>query len=279
MRALVVSIWVFINLVFFGMCGYMYLLWSQYWMYIDKNAETTANTYDQQIYYYNRGYSMNDTLKFQNNTETKPRIKHAAKDLNVTIVRNSKPRFPNVQGSDFPSDTQKYCCLKSDSTKTCDNKTREYKEHLLKELKRVFLDESNVLKPGQENYYNVTYKGPRENYMEKTPKDVLCELKDVKLVTIKKDEVDNDWYGLKKYIPKRDLFEDKRYNSCAIISSAGSLSRSSNGNLIGKVDFLSVVICHFDSYLQIPTIWYFVSTTHQPKASKKMSARRPQLEY
>ncbi|GJQ82191.1 ST6Gal [Trypoxylus dichotomus] len=240
MRALVVSIWVFINLVFFGMCGYMYLLWSQYWMYIEKDTETTTNTYDQQIYYYNRGYPMNETLfRIQNNTESKSRIKHAAKDAaNITIIRNSKPRFPNVQGSDFPIDTDRYVCMKNDTAKACDNKTQQYKERLLKELKRVFLDESNVLKPGQENYYNVVYKGPKENYMEKTPKQILCELKNVELTTLKRSDIKHDLYGLRSYIPKRDLFENNKFNSCAIISSAGSSTKSSNGKLIDSYNLV-----------------------------------------
>ncbi|KAI4464393.1 beta-galactoside alpha-26-sialyltransferase [Holotrichia oblita] len=236
MRALVVTIWVFINLVFFGMCGYMYLLWSQYWMYIEKDVQTTANTYDQQIYYYNRGYPMNETIKFLNNTESKTRIKHSTKDNNnVTIIRNSKPRFPNVQGSEFPTDIQKYVCIKDDSTTSCDNKTLQYKERLFKELKRVFLDESNVLKPGQDNYYNVAYKGPKENYMEKTPKEILCELKNVKLSTLTSSEVHTD---LKNFIPTTDLFENTRFNSCAIISSAGSFTNSSSGKLIDSYDLV-----------------------------------------
>lgn len=212
----------------------MYLLWSQYWMYIDRDVEATANSYDQQIYYYNRGWPMNETFRLQNYTESKTRIKHAVKDVNVTIIRNSKPRFPNVQSGDFSTDTDKYVCLKSDSTKACDNKTREYKERLFKELKRVFLDESNVLKPGQDNYYNVLYKGPKENYMEKMPKQILCELKDVQLATLKRSDIRHDRYRFKSYIPRRDLFANSKFNSCAIVSSAGSFTKSSNGELIGK---------------------------------------------
>lgn len=96
MRALVVSIWVFINLVFFGMCGYMYLLWSQYWMYMERQSETTTSTYDQQIYFYNRGYYPPDPAsnKTFGGLESKSRKKHAVTRDNgtVTVIRNSKPR-------------------------------------------------------------------------------------------------------------------------------------------------------------------------------------------
>lgn len=99
MRALVVSIWVFINLVFFGMCGYMYLLWSQYWMYMERQTEATTSIYDQQIYFYNRGYypsevSSNKTVHYLV-PEVKPRKKHSIfkENSTVTLIKNSKPRY------------------------------------------------------------------------------------------------------------------------------------------------------------------------------------------
>lgn len=99
MRALVVSIWVFINLVFFGMCGYMYLLWSQYWMYMERQTEGTTSIYDQQIYFYNRGYYPSDIPP--NKTiqtvisEFKPRKKHSLfkENSTITLIKNSKPRY------------------------------------------------------------------------------------------------------------------------------------------------------------------------------------------
>lgn len=99
MRALAVSIWVFINLVFFGMCGYMYLLWSQYWINKERQSESSTSVYDQQIYFYNRGYYPGDVVlnKTLLNSihEAKPRKKHSTiKDnSSVTIIKNSKPRY------------------------------------------------------------------------------------------------------------------------------------------------------------------------------------------
>lgn len=95
MRALVVSIWVFINLVFFGMCGYMYLLWSQYWMSMDRQTDTATSTYDQQIYFYNRGYYLNEVRHSNASVpEVTLRKKHStAKDnVTVTLIKNSRPR-------------------------------------------------------------------------------------------------------------------------------------------------------------------------------------------
>jgi len=59
-----VSVWIFINLVFVGMCGYIYLLWSQYWQYVERQHEHMAGLISsagssgggssQIFYYYNR---------------------------------------------------------------------------------------------------------------------------------------------------------------------------------------------------------------------------------
>lgn len=236
MRALVVSIWVFINLVFFGMCGYMYLLWSQYWMYMERQTETTTSTYDQQIYFYNRGYYPSDNThnnKSQNLSETKLRMKHSANKENATILmKNSKPRFPNLQPKEFEIDTKKYHCWENDSANDCDKKTTTFKDNLMKELRKVFTDESNILKMGTENQYNVHYEGERGNFMSKSPNEVLCQLKKISLNTLTRS--DTTFHPVKDYIPKRGLFENRRFNSCAIVASAGALKDSNLGSLIGK---------------------------------------------
>lgn len=84
---------------------------------------------------------------------------------------------------------------------------------------------------GKENPYNVEYRGVRGNFMEKIPRKVLCELIDTPLNTIKRSDIRS--YPLKDFIPKRAFFENKRYNSCAIVASAGSLKDSKLGALIG----------------------------------------------
>ncbi|KAJ8960809.1 hypothetical protein NQ318_020105, partial [Aromia moschata] len=235
MRALVVSIWVFINLVFFGMCGYMYLLWSQYWMYMDRQTETTTSTYDQQIYYYNRGYYPND---INNRSESRPRTKHSTSKENssFTLVKNSKPRFPNLQPKEFELDTKRYICRRNDSSVDCYSKTSEYKDKIIKELRKVFTDESNILKTGSENPYNVRYGGKRGNYLDKTPKDILCELRETPMNMLKRRDVGS--HPVREYIPRRGLFENKRFNSCAIVASAGALRHSNLGSLIDSHDLV-----------------------------------------
>lgn len=220
------------------MCGYMYLLWSQYWIYLEKETRSTQTSYDQQIYYYNRGYSFNDTSKLtNNNNNTNPmqvkRTKHYAVE-EVTVIKNSKPRFPNIQGREFEADTRKYNCNENDSTTECDTKISEYKEKILKEFRRVALDEGNILRPGNENRYNVKYEGPRENYMDKSNKQLICELRKVRVDTLRKNDVSWSHFSLKYHLPRRSFFDTKNYNTCAIVASAGSLKNSGFGKIIGK---------------------------------------------
>ncbi|XP_057652169.1 beta-galactoside alpha-2,6-sialyltransferase 1 isoform X1 [Diorhabda carinulata] len=235
MRALVVSIWVFINLVFFGMCGYMYLLWSQYWLYMERQAETSTSTYDQQIYFYNRGYYPNNSVA---TLSSKTRQKHSVlkENSSVTLIKNSKPRFPNLQQKDFELDSKKNMCLKNDSLYICERKTAAFKEDIINELRKVFIEEGNVLRVGKDNPYNVQYRGKRGNFLDKSPKKVLCQLYDVPLKTIKRDDVEN--HLLKDYIPKRALFQNKRFHSCAVVASAGSLKDSKLGSLIDSHDLV-----------------------------------------
>nr|XP_022914456.1 beta-galactoside alpha-2,6-sialyltransferase 1 [Onthophagus taurus] len=243
MRALAVTVWVFINLLFFGMCGYMYLLWSQYWLNSDKDLESSTNNYDQQIYLYNRGFLVNDSSKYDDTStsEIKNRIKHSSSSIdNITVVRNSKPRFPNVQKSEFIFDSKKFVCKSNDSKIACNEKTQSFKDKLINEMKRVFLDEGNVLKPGgKDNSYNVNYQGPRENYMEKSQNHMLCELRNVKIDTIQRRDVPSKLNSFKGYFPNKGIFEDVQFKSCAVISSAGSFTLSGSGR---RIDSYEVVL-------------------------------------
>lgn len=237
MRALVLSIWVFINLVFFGMVGYMYLLWSQYWMYLERQVQPTTFSYDQQIYYYNRGYYItNDTIK-QNATDRR-RIKHSLLDnTSVTLVKNSKPRFPNLQDKDFEADTRKYSCTKNDNTTECDSKTSQYKNTILSEMRKVFTAEGNFFRTGLENRYNVNYEGARGNYLNKNAKQLLCQLKRIKVRTLRRLDLAPNSHVLREFLPKRGIFENKYYNTCAVVASAGSLKDSKLGETIGNARF------------------------------------------
>lgn len=221
------------------MCGYMYVLWSQYWMYIEKDVYATTNNYEQQIYSYNRGLPLNDTSKSDHSHKSNNTKHHSTRDVdNVTIIKNARPRFPNLQGDDFVLDTQKYTCLFNDSTNECDSKIKQYKEKILNELKRVFMDEGNVLKSGLDNQnpYNVQYKGARENHLNKDREVLMCEFKKVNVSTARRTQEPFSRNVFKDFIPKRDFLENKKYKTCAIVASSGSLVNSRLGHFIDNHD-------------------------------------------
>lgn len=141
-------------------------------------------------------------------------------------------RFPNLQPKDFEFDSKKYYCTDSDAKNDCDMKTSVFKDELLMELKKVLMDESNILKVGVENHYNVNYRGVRGNFIDKLPRSLLCQLKEIPLRTLQRSDVGS--HALKDFLPKRGLFENKHFNSCAIVASAGGLKNSNLGQFIGK---------------------------------------------
>ncbi|KAL3281210.1 hypothetical protein HHI36_004424 [Cryptolaemus montrouzieri] len=238
MRPLVVTIWVFINLLFFGMCGYMYVLWSQYWLYMVGEVNPTPSPYDQQIYFYNHGFM--PTEKYvqvhKYNEQAKLRTKDSLKENSTyTFIKDSKPRFPNVRNSDFELDTKKYRCRRNTKEFDCHSRTKEYKEKLLREFGRVLLDESSAFKSGSENPYNVQFDGVRQNFEDKSPQKLLCELKTTNINTLRRSDLPLESY-LRPYLPKRSVFENKSFNSCVIVSSSGALYNSNLGKFIDSHD-------------------------------------------
>lgn len=60
MRSIALTVWFFLNVVLLGMCGYIYLLWLQYWRHISvKNQQSQELAYTQQqqpfVEYYDEG--------------------------------------------------------------------------------------------------------------------------------------------------------------------------------------------------------------------------------
>lgn len=140
-------------------------------------------------------------------------------------------------------------------------KTLVFKDELLKELRKVLTDESNILKVGIENPYNVHYRGVRGNFLDKPPRTLLCQLREIFLKTLQRMDVGS--HIMRDFLPKRGLFEKRRFNSCAIIASSGGLSNSNLGSLIGKLN-LEKKISISTSFARIykssnestPIIWY-----------------------
>ncbi|XP_039745080.1 beta-galactoside alpha-2,6-sialyltransferase 2 [Pararge aegeria] len=262
MKAAAMSVWIFINLLCFGMCGYLYLIWSQYWMSIEKQR-LFSKTHDpppKSI----AGISFQDgtknfhsvinisVLKFDNARKSRRSVvafktgqlmqwnnkssgSQARPSNNIVVKSHGIPRFPNIHKPILEFDSEKYLC--SDyTTQECKSKSNEFKEMLLKEFHRVLMSESKVFTSGldSQNSYDVKYE--RGALKHESREDVLCALGRVFVRTI--TARDEPFASLGYKIPKRPLQEGRLFNNCAVVTSAGALLGSRLGEFIDSHDMV-----------------------------------------
>lgn len=239
MRAQVALTWILLNAIFFVLCCYMYLLWTKN-LLVAKNPPKIPEIRTR------------DRSTHSNYFGNRSAITEIPKEKReITFVKNSKPRFPSPQNDDFKMDTSKYACLESDSGDECETKTSMYKNKLLGQLHRVLLEEGNVLRAKNGNRYNVRYLGGKTSGgFERSGRELLCDLKKVSVSTIKRSDPPFDTSVLREYLPKKELFEKKRFSSCAVIASAGSLKSSNLGRIIGTVPFQQTNLLVFFNALE-----------------------------
>lgn len=260
MRAAAMSVWVFINLLFFGMCGYLYLIWSQYWMYIEKQRlfNKSPDSPQKNI----AGLSIQESFKkhiydldfntnisafrvdsvhkrsaigvFWNNgkviqTAEKPNNQERPSN-NIIHKSRGSPRFPNIHKPILEFDSEKFMC-DDYTTPDCEAQTKEFKEILLKEFHRVLMGDSKVFKSGLDahNIYDVKYHG---RWKEMSRLETICALRKVNVQTVTAE--DEPFKSLGFRIPPKALRGGRVFNTCAVVTSAGALLGSRLGEFIGK---------------------------------------------
>lgn len=261
MRAIAWSVWVFINFVFLGMCGFFYLLCAQYWGYMEKrHAYMDA--------YSNKRSSVGQH-HIQYYSETDNHLEHVKPILEGVGDGNPERKVrasPLARERSSPNSGERKAKLAEYASKVeqADNKLMEkiskHKSQLMIQLRRVLHDESSVFKARGEgsNPYNVEYSGPRGPYDKKSARELVCALKKKGLVrTVQKDDEPFKSLGLEAHLPSHQLLhEDKIYESCAVVSSAGSLLGSDLGRMIDKHD----IILRFN---HAPTREYEIDVGHK----------------
>ncbi|XP_054270536.1 beta-galactoside alpha-2,6-sialyltransferase 2 [Macrosteles quadrilineatus] len=236
MKAIAVSVWIFINLVFFGMCGYIYLLWSQYWHYISRHQRT--ETYVKKVD--NRPI----VDYFQDTIPLDERIEHLPQELDwvhqkttpLIVRKKSKPRFTKVHFTDPPS-----VALPCGPECNSGNKLTAFKNQLVVRLRRVLHEESNVFKSRADNPYNVNYNVQRGPSSGVSPQKLICDLYRTlpEIHTVRGKGKPFEGTDLGRAIPSTPLFgENERYNNCAIVTNAASFLGSNLGPLIDSHDFV-----------------------------------------
>ncbi|KAG4073487.1 hypothetical protein HA402_000711 [Bradysia odoriphaga] len=141
-----------------------------------------------------------------------------------------RPRFSLSRNANLPLDPTQWKC--SDKfAKDCQNKTKTFRNKILAEFRKS-LTESVSDEP---NFYNVVYSP------EKKKQRPICQILDAKVRVLRKKDKPFDTNGFSKLFPKIKLFGKKgtmTYKSCAIISSAGSLTKSGLGHFIDLHDYV-----------------------------------------
>lgn len=230
MRAVAISVWVFINLGFLGMCGYIYLIFSQYWYHAAKQThirsllhkKTTFNRDNQVVFY--------EPIPRNDNEQQIRKIKADIADHKKAIVnKRSHPRNRPIArktcDKNFPN-----CTLYIPKD---EKKLNSFKNDLFVQMRRVLHEESSVFKT--DNPYFVSYNGPRSKYQSYSPDELKCLLKNTGIRTLSKKDPPFSKLEFGNILGEKILFNKKRYESCAIVSNAASLLNSRLGSLIGKL--------------------------------------------
>lgn len=228
MRAVAFSVWIFINLAFLGMGGYIYLILSTYWCRETRQGQT------QPLIHKKMKFVRENQVVFY---EPKIRVesKSNAKIMDLQIFKSAKPSrsvFKKInrmrRRSTFEVCKNGFNC--TDLSQLKKTKLEKFKDKLFIQLRRVLHDESNVFKT--DNPYFVNYIGPRERYQALTSSEIKCRLKKAGLRLL--TENDPPISSLKSWkISKGEFLDGKTFKTCAIVSSAGSMLNSRLGKLIG----------------------------------------------
>ncbi|GFU90062.1 beta-galactoside alpha-2,6-sialyltransferase 2 [Trichonephila clavipes] len=196
---LAISIWMFIFMTVFGVIGYAYVLWSQYWQSALEKKQSIMNSahFVQEI-------SLSETPS-------------------SNIVSNSQK---NNNSDEVPLDK-------------LNSKIHTYKNQLLIQLRKAQLVAGNVLfhkEKKETNIYKVKFKRQNVRIPQKNQHQLLCELKDkVRMEMLHRNMELFSKLGYDKYFPSEPVLKIfQKHHTCAIVSSSGSMYKSKLGKEIGK---------------------------------------------
>jgi len=119
---------------------------------------------------------------------------------------------------------------------------RVYKDQLYSQLRNTVMDTGKqVVGENFPNAYNVSYKGTLGDKLgsNKSPHDILCDAR--KKINLETFTSDNNMFKklkLDRFFPKKSFLQDRHFNTCAVVSSAGSLKGSGLGQMIDTHDIV-----------------------------------------
>jgi len=224
----------FLLLMFTGTLTYVYLLWNTYW---DRVAKITRD-----YRYHQRAF-----------------LKHPAQAVKGGLLKGrNKNKQPSLQTGSTIGSVEGHLAANLTTTQTPFNLRDlplDKLLHHIKHYKRQIMDqlESAVSETGKtvlfgkvENLYHVTYPPAiSSNRVDRPKEQLLCEALKINTSTFLSGNPFFENQQLGSYLPSKPLSliaqespKHARYNSCAVVSSAGSLLHSNLGSHIDSNDFV-----------------------------------------
>ena len=214
----------FLFVLFSGTVSFIYVMWTNYWLRVSsleiRYAGPASSHHQTQHRPPNSRHSL---ARVDREDIGEPVVRE------VTDTKNFAKKKEAINLDDLPLDK-------------LIAHMKVYKEQLLSQLRNTVMDTAKQV--NDENFpnaYNVSYKGRLADNSSQSPGqlELLCDARNkIKLATFTKENKIFKKLNLDRFFPKTSLLENLSFNSCAVVSSAGTLQKSGLGTFIDSHDLV-----------------------------------------
>ena len=235
MRIIVAFLCFFLFILMSGTVSYVYLMWTKYWIRVQsmetkyssaKQVQRLSDNHPKRSVLHRRRQKFDTPERMSDGEEIAPKPKRPRFGRNYALEDITKK---DISLAELPQDKLLA-------------HLREYKDQLYSQLRNTVMDTGKQVEGASfPNTYNVSYKGAFGEKLgsNKSPYDILCGARTkIKLSTLKRDNKLFQKLKLDRFFPKNSLLQDRHFNTCAVVSSAGSLKGSGLGSFIDTHDIV-----------------------------------------
>lgn len=225
MRFLTTFLCLFLLLLSVGTLTYIYLIWTTYWQRIAKL--TKENNL--------HGYHSVVRLKYDDTTG-----KFVANDADTQrFIEYRRRKFHDYENGDDDNGEDEFFPINNGDESEELNK---YEKKIIGQLRSTVIETGKSVQVGEiKNSYHVNYNGKKAPLLKSSrpPAMLICDAKrKVSIRTFQKGDYFFRKQDLDKFFSESQLLHAQTFNSCAVVSSAGSLKGSNLGSVIDSHDFI-----------------------------------------